>query len=125
MVRPGLEPGTFCVLDRCDNQLRHRTFNHAVNQANMIVQAEAGSQTCVRTCCGVVGLWGRTSATDPRQKSQKKSHKITGVAGNDTGMMLLGSDSFFHSILQEMSMRRLGLGASTTGNLNDETFRIG
>ena len=26
MVRPGLEPGTFCVLDRCDNQLRHRTL---------------------------------------------------------------------------------------------------
>ena len=25
MVRPGLEPGAFCVLDRCDNQLRHRT----------------------------------------------------------------------------------------------------
>jgi hypothetical protein len=25
MVRPGFEPGTFCVLDRCDNQLRHRT----------------------------------------------------------------------------------------------------
>ena len=25
MIRPGLEPGTFCVLDRCDNQLRHRT----------------------------------------------------------------------------------------------------
>ena len=25
MVRPGFEPGAFCVLDRCDNQLRHRT----------------------------------------------------------------------------------------------------
>ena len=25
MIRPGLEPGAFCVLDRCDNQLRHRT----------------------------------------------------------------------------------------------------
>ena len=25
MIRPGLEPGPFCVLDRCDNQLRHRT----------------------------------------------------------------------------------------------------
>ena len=27
MVRPGFEPGTFCVLDRCDNQLRHRTVS--------------------------------------------------------------------------------------------------
>jgi hypothetical protein len=27
MVRPGFEPGTFCVLDRCDNQLRHRTLS--------------------------------------------------------------------------------------------------
>ena len=29
MIRPGLEPGTFCVLDRCDNQLRHRTACHS------------------------------------------------------------------------------------------------
>jgi hypothetical protein len=29
MVRPGLEPGAFCVLDRCDNQLRHRTLSRA------------------------------------------------------------------------------------------------
>ena len=27
MIRPGLEPGAFCVLDRCDNQLRHRTVD--------------------------------------------------------------------------------------------------
>ena len=27
MIRPGLEPGAFCVLDRCDNQLRHRTLD--------------------------------------------------------------------------------------------------
>ena len=26
MIRPRLELGTFCVLDRCDNQLRHRTL---------------------------------------------------------------------------------------------------
>ena len=25
VIRPRLELGTFCVLDRCDNQLRHRT----------------------------------------------------------------------------------------------------
>ena len=30
MVRPGFEPGTFCVLDRCDNQLRHRTDSNCV-----------------------------------------------------------------------------------------------
>ena len=26
MIRPGFEPGTTCVLDRCDNQLRHPTL---------------------------------------------------------------------------------------------------
>lgn len=28
LIRPRLELGTFCVLDRCDNQLRHRTTGH-------------------------------------------------------------------------------------------------
>ena len=28
MIRPRLELRTFCVLDRCDNQLRHRTDNN-------------------------------------------------------------------------------------------------
>ena len=27
MTRPWLEQETFCVLDRCDNQLRHRALN--------------------------------------------------------------------------------------------------
>ena len=28
MIRPRLELRTFCVLDRCDNQLRHRTMHY-------------------------------------------------------------------------------------------------
>ena len=34
MVRPGFEPGTFCVLDRCDNQLRHRTASRIFRELN-------------------------------------------------------------------------------------------
>jgi hypothetical protein len=30
VIRPRLELRTFCVLDRCDNQLRHRTYESHV-----------------------------------------------------------------------------------------------
>ena len=36
MIRPGLEPGTFCVLDRCDNQLRHRTLRNRVASGSIV-----------------------------------------------------------------------------------------
>ena len=41
MIRPGLEPGTFCVLDRCDNQLRHRTASHCSRWNLLQVQPPA------------------------------------------------------------------------------------
>jgi hypothetical protein len=41
--RPRIELRTFCVLDRCDNQLRHRPDTHWCFH-------------CVRTCFGVKQL---------------------------------------------------------------------
>ena len=35
MIRPRLELGTFCVLDRCDNQLRHRTVEDGEDQCGL------------------------------------------------------------------------------------------
>ena len=35
MIRPRLELGTFCVLDRCDNQLRHRTDRENAVPSNL------------------------------------------------------------------------------------------
>jgi hypothetical protein len=37
MIRPRLELRTFCVLDRCDNQLRHRTDESKFYDTYLIV----------------------------------------------------------------------------------------
>ena len=49
MVRPGFEPGTFCVLDRCDNQLRHRTAQR-VPQKFLSEQEDAALDNPHRDC---------------------------------------------------------------------------
>lgn len=45
MIGPGLEPGTFCVLDRCDNQLRHPTLLKGSSQKTLL---ERPIQGCSR-----------------------------------------------------------------------------
>ena len=36
MIEPRLELGTFCVLDRCDNQLRHPTLLKGASQKTLL-----------------------------------------------------------------------------------------
>ena len=49
MIRPGLEPGTFCVLDRCDNQLRHRT---AYQSPPLALREQARRYRISKKCLG-------------------------------------------------------------------------
>ena len=67
MVRPGLEPGTFCVLDRCDNQLRHRTSQLTLRNINRSSRVADAQNYRAR---GRTRTWPTvetaTSATDPQ-----------------------------------------------------------
>ena len=77
MSRPRVELRTFCVLDRCDNQLRHRPFATTIKQCCMC------SGALVLTTSSVVSLHLDPQLDNDYHPVLGKVHAVSGQLNSD------------------------------------------